>query len=267
LINVRLFILLYLLIWPWSLTVQIGEGNAALFSENTVLASAKSDEESGSKGDSKGEPIKAIEKYEKEKLAKYKRNIGKRFMAIRTSRPPEFYESPDNLGKKAAIKEKEEFLIMNVVQNQSGTMNFYKVRLESGKIAYLGADGSNLELRIKDGSIMRIPKKVGKKKSPRASSSQQKASRAIELVKKHLIPSDPVSKDKRSIERRMKELKATSSPNLRWRYEAKKIGDNKYRVTQYVEGESSRPIVRTWTVDLLTSRVSPGDPAAKELYR
>ena len=247
------------------LTAHLGEGS--LFSENTGLASAKSNQKSAPEGEPKDEPIKAIEKYEKEKLAKYKRHIGKRFMAIRTARPPEFYESPDDVRKKVSTKEKEEFLVMDVVQNRSGTMNFYKVRLESGKTGYLGADGSNLELRIKDGSIMPMPKKAAKKKSSRVSSSQKKASRAIELVKRHLIPSDPVSTDKRSIERRMKELKATSFPNLKWRYEAREIGKNKYKVTQYAEGESSRPIARTWTVDLSTTKVMPENPAAKELYR
>jgi hypothetical protein len=146
-------------------------------------------------------------------------------------------------------------------------MNFYKVRLESGKTGYLGADGSNLELRLKDGSIMTLTKRLGKKKSTDVDVTRQKASRAVELVKHHLIPSDPISKDKRSVERRMIELKATSFPNLKWRYEAKEIGSNKFIVTQYAEGESDRVIVRTWTVDLPTSKVSPENVAAKALYR
>jgi hypothetical protein len=196
-----------------------------------------------------------------------KKHIGKRFMAVRTVRPPEFYESPDNLRKKIVIKEKEEFFIMDVVQNQLGTMNFYKVRLESGKIGYLSADGSNLEIRIKDGSIIPITKRVGKKKLPSVSASKEKASKAVELVKNHLIPSDPVSRDKRSVERRMIEVKATSSPNLKWRYEAKEIGNNKYRVTQYAEGESDRTITRTWIVDLSTAKVNPENLAAKKMYQ
>ena len=265
--NVPLFILASLLIFPGISTAQMDEWKVALFSGNQVVASAKSDQEAPQKGDSKEKSIKGIEDYEKEKLARMKRHIGKRLMAVKTVRPPEFYESPDNLKKKIAIGEKEEFYIMDVVQNQSGTMNFYKVKFESGKIGYLGADGSNLEIRIKDGSIMPVTKRVVKKKSPSVSVSREQASKAIELVRNHLIPSDPVSKDKRSIERRMIEVRATSSPNLKWRYEAKEIGNNKYRVTQYAEGESDRTIIRTWTVDLSTAKVSPENLAAKGLYR
>jgi len=263
--NVLLIIPAYLVILPWISTAQIDAQEVGQFSGNRLVASAKSDQESPPKGDSRGEPVKAIEKYEKEKLARMKKHIGKRFMVVRTARPPEFYESPDNLKKKIAVREKEEFLIMDVVQNQSGTMNFYKVRLESGKIGYLGADGSNLEMRIKDRSIMPVTERVGKKKS--VSTIGEQGSKAIELVKNNLIPSDPVSKDKRSVERRMIEVRATSFPNLKWRYEAKEIGDNKFKVTQYAEGESGRPIVRTWTVDLSTVKVSPENLAAKELYR
>jgi hypothetical protein len=215
----------------------------------------------------KGEPIKTIDDYEKDKLRRLKKNIGKRFIALKTPRPPEFYASPEDLKKKISVKEKEEFSILDVVQNQYGTMNFYKVRLESGKIGYLEADGSNLELRIKDGSIMTVTKRLGKKKSSSRDRTRESAAKAIEKVKSHLIPSDPVSKDKRSVERRMREVKATSSPNLKWRYEAKAIGSNRYRVTQYAEGESDRVIVRTWTVDLRTSKVRPENPAAKVLYR
>jgi len=265
--NVLLFILSYFLILPWVLDAQIDERRVAQLSENTVAASVKNDQESPPRRDSKGKSIKAIEEYEKEKLARLKKNIGKHFMAVKTVRPPEFYESPDNLERKIGIREKEEFFIMEVVQNQLGTMNFYKVRLESGKTGYLSADGSNLEIRIKDGSIMPITKRVGKKKLPSVTASKEKASKAVELVKDHLIPSDYVSKDKRSVERRMIEVKATSSPNLKWRYEAKEIGNNKYRVTQYAEGESDRTITRTWIVDLSTGKVNPENLAAKKMYQ
>lgn len=263
--NALLCILVLLFIWPRGASAQIGEGRVPASSENIVV-SAKSDQKSSSQETSKGETGKAIEDYEKEKLARYKRNIGKRFLAVRTVRPPEFYESPDDLKKRIKIREKEEFQVMEVVQNQSGTMNFYKVRLEGGKIGYLGADGNNLEIRIKDGSIMTVTKKLGKKKPPKPDPRRTKAPKAIEMVKNHLIPSDPVSKDKRSIERRMIEGKATSFPNLKWRYQAKAIGGNKYRVTQYAEGESDRVIVRTWIVDLSTRKVSPENQAAKDLY-
>lgn len=259
-------VLTYLLFLPWISTDQTEQRMSSLFSRNTLFASVKNVQEKASPEDAKGKPIKAIEDYEKEKRAKMKKNIGKRFMAVRTAHPPEFYDAPEKLGKKIGVREKEEFLILEVVQNRSGTMNFYKVRLESGKIGYLSADGSNLEIRIKDGSIMPVIKRVGTKKvSPEAKGKE--ASKALEMVKNHLIPSDPVSKDKRSVERRMIEVKATSFPNLKWRYEAKEIGNNKYRVTQYAEGESDRPIQRKWIVDLSMGKVRPENIAAGELYR
>jgi hypothetical protein len=265
--NVPPSILATLLILPWMSTPQMADGKVPSFSGSTVVVAAKTDEASSPKGGSKGAPMKAVEEYEKQKRARMKRHIGKRLMAVRTVHPPEFFESPESLKKKIALREKEEFLIMDVVQNQSGTMNFYKVKFESGKIGYLGADGSNLEIRIKDGSIMPVTKRCIKKKSPRISVSKERVFKAIELVRNHLIPSDPVSKDKRSIERRMIELRATSFPRLKWRYEAKAIGSNKYRVTQVAERESDRTIIRTWIVDLSGAKVSPENPAAKELYR
>ena len=259
-------LLTYLLFLPWISTAQTEQRASPKFSGNALFASVKNEQEKASPEDSKGKPIKAIEDYEKEKLAKMKKNIGKLFMAVRTAHPPEFYESPENLGKKIGVREKEEFLILEVVQNRSGTMNFYKVRFESGKIGYLSADGNNLEIRIRDGSIMPMTKRVSTKRvSPEAKGKQ--ASKALEMVKHHLIPSDSVSKDKRSVERRMIEVKATSSPNLKWRYGAKEIGNNKYRVTQYAEGESDRPIHRTWIVDLSTGKVRPENVAARELCR
>jgi hypothetical protein len=263
--KVLILTLTYFFIFSWISIAPVDAKEAVQFSGNTVVASAKSDQESPPKGNSKDESAKAIDKFEKEKLAHMKKYIGKRFMAVRTARPPEFFESPDNLNKKIAVREKEEFLVIDVVQNKSGTMNFYRVRLESGRVGYLAADGSNLEIRVKDGSILSVTKRLGKKKS--VSVTSEKASKAVEDVKNHLIPSDPVSKDKRSLERRMIEVKATSSPNLRWRYEAKEIGTNKFRVTQYAEGESNQTIVRTWIVDLSTAKVSPENIAAKQLYR
>jgi hypothetical protein len=219
--------------------------------------------EEGSSEQKEKKSMKAIEDYEKEKLAKYKRNIGKRFLAVPTARPPEFFESPNDLKKKIKLKEKEEFQVTEVVQNQSGTMNFYKVKLEGGKIGYLGADGNNLEIKTKEGSLIPVTPKVGK----RTGTFREQASQAIDLVKSHLIPSDPVSKDKRSVERRMLEARATSYPKLKWRYEAKEIGNNRYRVTQIAEGESDRSIFRTWAVDLSTRKVTAENQAAKDLYR
>jgi len=250
-----------LLIFPWLSMASVDEQKSPSFKGGLLAESVKKDQASSEQKGTKS--TKGIEDYEKEKLAKYKRNIGKRFLAVRTVRPPEFYESPNDLKKKIKVKEKEEFQVMEVVQNQSGTMNFYKVRLEEGKIGYLGADGNNLEIRTKDGSLIPITPKVGKRRG----TFREQASRAIDLVKNHLIPSDPVSRDKRSIERRMFEARATSYPKLKWRYEAKEIGNNRYRVTQIAEKESDRPIFRTWVVDLSTRKVSPENQAAKDLYR
>jgi len=249
------------LIFPWLSMASVGEQKGPSIKGGLLAEFVKKDQGSSEQKEKKSS--KAIEDYEKEKLAKYKRNIGKRFLAVQTVHPPEFFGSPNDLKKKIKLKEKEEFQVMEVVQNQSGTMNFYKVRLEGGKIGYLGADGNNLEIRTKDGSLIPITPKVGK----RTGTFKEQASRAIDLVKNHLIPSDPVSKDKRSVERRMLEAKATSYPKLKWRYEAKEIGNNRYRVTQIAEGELDRSVFRTWDVDLSTRKVTPENQAAKDLYR
>jgi hypothetical protein len=249
------------LILPWLSMASVGEQKVPSFKEGLLAESAKKDQGLSEQKEKKSK--KAIEAYEKEKLAKYKRNIGRRFLAVRTVRPPEFFASPNDLKKKIKLKEKEEFQVMAVVQNQSGTMNFYKVRLEEGKIGYLGADGNSLEIRTKDGSLIPITPKATKK----TGISREQASQAIDLVKNHLIPSDPGSKDKRSIERRMLEARATSYPKLKWRYEAKEIGDKRYRVTQIAEGELDRSVFRTWTVDLSTRKVTAENQAAKDLYR
>lgn len=259
--KILLSLLSCLLIFPWLSMASVDGQKGSPYQGILLAESAKKSQGSPEQKETKS--TKSIEDYEKEKLAKYKRNIGKRFLAVRTTHPPEFFESPDNLKQKIKVKEKEEFQVIDVVQNKSGTMNFYKVRLEGGKTGYLGADGNNLEIRTKDGSLIPITTKAGKK----GGISREHASRAIDLVKDHLIPSDPVSKDKRSVERRMLELRATSYPKLKWRYESKEIGDNRYRVSQVAEGESERPIVRTWTVDLSTRKVSPENQAAKNLYR
>ena len=254
-------ILSWCFFFPWLSMASVDGQKSPSYKGGLLAESVKKDQ--GSSEQKEKKPAKAIEDYEKEKLAKYKRNIGKRFLAVRTARPPEFFESPNDLKKKIKAKEKEEFQVMGVVQNQSGTMNFYKVRLEGGTIGYLGADGNNLEIRTKDGSLIPITPKVGK----RTGTFREQASRAIDLVKNHMIPSDPVSKDKRSIERRMLEARATTYPKLKWRYEAKTIGKNRYRVTQIAEGESDRSVFRTWAVDLSTRKVTAENQAARDLYR
>jgi hypothetical protein len=228
---------------------------------------AKNAEGSSGKEESKVAPIPAIEEYEKEKLAKLKRNIGKRFMTIPKVNPAEFYESPDDLGRKLRVKrEKEGFVIMGVVQNRLGTMNFYQVKFDSGQTGYLSADGNYLEIKITEGSLMSVAKKASpKKKSLRQ--SKARASEAIELVKNHTTLTDPATGKKRSVEMRMIEEKTRSFPNLKWRYNTKQIGKNKYRVTQSSGEGAGPPLVRTWIVDLSTTEVNPENLAAKEMYR
>jgi hypothetical protein len=201
-----------------------------------------------------------IEEYEKEKIAKMKRNIGRRLMFVRTTNPAEFYESPDDLERPLKIKsEKEGLIITEVVQNQLGNMNFYKVKFDTGQIGYLSADANYLEIKIKEGKLISAPKRgTAKKKS--VSPSRSLASQAVELVKNHPTPAG-------SVEKRMKDEKAKSFPYPTWRYEAKEIGSKKFRVSQYVEGRSAPPFVRTWTVDLSTREIRPENLAAKEMYR
>jgi hypothetical protein len=196
-----------------------------------------------------------------------KRNIGRRFLTEPTINPTAFYVSPDDLEKKLRVKkEKEAFVIVEVVQNRSGTMNFYRVRFDSGEMGYLGADGNNLEMEIKKGGLISLAKKASTKKKS-LSPSKALASQAMEWVKDHPTLADPVTGRKRSVEGRMVEEKEKSFPNLKWRYEAKEIGRNKYRVTQYTREGGGPPLIRTWIVDVSTKEVAPENLAAKEMYR
>jgi hypothetical protein len=203
---------------------------------------------------------KAIEEYEKEKLARFKKNIGKRFLAVKsTGRPPEFYDSPEQSSKKLKYRDKEEFFILDVVRDQASTLYFYKVKFESGIEGYLGADAYPLDLRVKEGNLIPVTKRRVTKPSP--------TSRAIDLVKNHPLPPGPEGGQGKSVEKRMTNAKATAYPKLKWKYEAKRIGSDLYRVTQYSEGESGLPVTRTWTVTLSIGKVQPENLAAKELYR
>ena len=228
---------------------------------------AKSEEGASTKEDSKEIPSKVIEQYEKEKLAKMEQNVGRRLMTAPTINPAEFYESPDDLGKKIRVKrEKEGFIIEKVVQNRLGTMNFYQVKFDSGERGYLAADGNNLEIRIKEGSLISVPKKASAVRRG-SSQSQARANQAVDLVKNHATLTDPATGRRRSVEMRMIEEKARSFPNLKWKYEAKEIGKNTYRVTQYSREGAGPPLTRTWIVDLSTTEVNPENLAAKEMYR
>ncbi|MGO8990605.1 MAG: hypothetical protein ACLQGU_16925 [bacterium] len=228
---------------------------------------AKNEEAASTNEDSKVMPPKAIEQYEKERLAKMEQNVGRRLMTAPTTNPMEFYEFPDDLEKKIRVKrEKEGFIIEKVVQNRSGTMNFYQVKFDSGETGYLAADGNNLEIRIEEGSLISVQKKA-RMISRGQSQSKVRSSRAVDLVKHHATLTDPATGRKRSVEMRMIEERARSFPNLKWRYEAEEIGKNIYRVTQYSRGEAGPSLTRTWIVDLSTTEVNPENLAAKEMYR
>ena len=265
--NVRLSISIVFIAFFYFSFVQTDPCLGQHSPKDSLSLLAKNEEGSSAKGDSKVAPIPAIEEYEKEKLAKLKRNIGKRFMTIPTVNPAEFYESPDDLGRKLKVKrEKEGFVITEVVQNRLGTMNFYQVKFDSGQTGFLSADGNYLEIKITEGSLMSVAKKASPKKKS-VSQSKARASEAIELVKNHTTLTDPATGKKRSVEMRMIEEKTRSFPNLKWRYGAKKIGKNKYRVTQSSGEGAGPPLVRTWIVDLPTTEVNPENLAAKEMYR
>jgi hypothetical protein len=229
-------------------------------SENPFKLLAKNEQGSLPKGDSRGGPPPTIEEYEKEKIAKMKRNIGRRLLTVKTNNPAEFYESPDDLERRLRIKrEKEGFVILEVVQNRMGTMNFYQVKFDSGEMGYISADGSYLEIKVKEGSLISVPRRTNtrKKASPQ---SHTLISKAVELVKNNLTPSG-------SVERRMSDERAKSFPYPRWRYEVKEMGGKKFLVLQHVEERSAPPFVRTWRVDLSTNEVRPENRAAKEMYK
>ena len=265
--NVRLPVLVVIVVLLYFSFVQTYPSIGRHFSKDSPSLLAKNEESPSTKEDSKPGPIPAIEEYEREKLAKLKRNIGRRLMIVPTINPATFYESPDDLGKKLRIKrEKEVFVIREVVQNRLGTMNFYQVKFDSGEVGYLSADGNNLEIEIKKGSLISLAKPATRKKK---SLGQSKAlvSQAVKLVKNHPTLADPVTGRKRSVEMRMVEAKEKSFPNLKWRYETKEIGRSKYRITQYAREGGGPPLIRTWIVDLSTNEVIPENLAAKEMYR
>jgi hypothetical protein len=265
--NVRLSILIVFIAFFCFCFVQTYPCLGQPSPKDSLFLLAKNGEGLSAKEDSKGGSIPAIEEYEKEKLAKLKRNIGKRFMTVPTVNPAEFYESPDDLGRKLKVmREKEGFVITEVVQNRLGTMNFYRVKFDSGQTGYLSADGNYLEIKVTEKSLMVVTKEASTKKKS-SSRSKGRASEAIELVKNHTTLTDPATGKKRSVEMRMIEQKTRSFPNLKWKYNTKQIGRYKYRVTQSSGEGSGPPLVRTWIVNLSTTEVNPENLAAKEMYR
>lgn len=258
----RVFILLFLFSF-----VQINSGLGQHSPKDSLSLLAKNEGSPATQEDLKPGPIPAIEEYERQKLAKLRQNVGKRFLTAPAVNPTRFYVSPDDLEKRLRVKgEKETFVIAEVVQNGLGTMNFYQVKFDSGEVGYLGADGNNLEIEIRKGSLISLAKKTSSRKKG-LNQSKALASQAVELVKSHPTLADSATGKKRSVEVRMKEEKERSFPNLKWRYESKKIGGSKYRITQYAREGGGPPLVRTWTVDLSTDEVIPENLAAKEMYR
>jgi hypothetical protein len=149
-------------------------------------------------------------------------------------------------------------------------MNFYKVKFDSGKIGYLGADGYALDILVREGNLIPV-RRVGTKRSRSKIKEQPSgqtvdmSSEAVEMVKNHFTTPDPVTGVRKTVEMRMIDAKS-KFPDLRWRYEAKEIGLYRYRVTQYSEGGLERQTTRTWIVDLHQVKVTPENTAAKRLY-
>ena len=265
--NVRLSILTVFIVFLCCSFVQTYPCLGGHSPKDPLSLLAKNEESPATKEDSKPGPIPAIEEYERQKLAKLKQNVGKRFITVPTVNPAEFYASPDDLGRKLRVmKEKEAFVITEVVQNRLGTMNFYRVKFDSGEVGYFAADGNNLEIEMKRGNLISLAKKESPRKKS-LSQSKALASQAVELVKNHPTLTDSATGKKRSVEMRMVQEKEQSFPNLKWRYEAKIIGRNKYRITQYAREAGGPPLARTWTVDLSTDEVIPENLAANEMYR
>jgi len=103
-----------------------------------------------------------------------------------------------------------------------------------------------LEIKIKEGSLIRAPKRASTKKK-RLSQSKAFSSQAVELVKNHPTPGGSVEK------RRWTKRQIFSVSHMEIR--SNEIGGKNFRVLQYVEERSVPPFVRTWTVDLSTRKV------------
>ncbi len=249
------------------------ENPQTLWVSNEKPSSAKEDLKPGSvhpQEESKPESIPAIEEYEKQKLNRLKRNIGRKFLVPRTVRPATFYEKPESSSGRISYKEKEGIVITNVVENSLGTMYFYQVKFDSGKIGYLSADAYVLDILVREGSLIpagvvrtrRLPPKM--KEGP-SGQTVDMSSEAVEMVKNHITTPDPVTGERKTVEMKMIDAKS-KLPNLTWRYGAKEIAPHQYRVTQYSEGGLDRQTIRTWIVDLYQVKVIPENTAARRLY-
>jgi len=220
--------------------------------------------------ESKPESIPAIEEYEKQKLNRLKRNIGRKFLVPRAARPATFYEKPESSSGRISYKEKEGIVITNVVGNSLGTLYFYQVKFDSGKIGYLSADAYVLDILVREGNLIpagrvglkQLPPKI--KEGP-SGQTVDMSSEAVEMVKNHITTPDPVTGERKTVEMRMIDAKS-KFPNLTWRYGAKEIAPHQYRVTQYSEGGLDRQTIRTWIVDLYHVKVTPENTEARRLY-
>jgi hypothetical protein len=239
----------------------------AFDSEKRELIRIAKSEKKATQGDPGAERDRVIEEYEKEKLAKFKRNIGRRYLVVRKVRPVEFHKDPEDTQRTFTVpKEKEGFLITEVIQNHSGSMYFYRVVFDSGQTGYLMADGNYLELKTLEGSLIPLTRKANAKGKGWAS-SKGTLHQAVTLVKNHLIRVDPMTGQRVTVESRMAEAKARFFPTLTWRYEVQEIGDHRCRVFQYSEGEEKPSLIRTWIIDFSTLTVHPENQAAQNLYR
>jgi hypothetical protein len=111
-------------------------------------------------------------------------------------------------------------------------------------------------------------KRLGKGKEERAVADQSKdlSYKAVELVKNDPTLLDPATGKMRSVEKRMLDTRESFFGNMTWRYEAQRIEEIKYKVTQYVDNGRGESFIRTWIVNISTNEVSPENPAAKKLY-
>ena len=271
--KILLFLLIYLMLFPKIIFAQIykweDDKGVIHFSQNPAGKNAKGDKE-GLRDSSKYEYEKTFEEREKEYLEKAKENIGRRFIAQRVALlNAEFYDRPGLAARKFIVKDKEPFSIVEIIQIT--TVAFYKVKFDSGKIAYLPLMDFEF-LTIGEKSIIPISDEVTSigKSSPKmmesSGESKNPTYKAVELVKNHPTLPAPDTGKMRSVEKRMIDARKSFVPDMTWRYEATMIEKDKYRVTQYVDNGKGESFIRAWIVNIFTNEISPENPAARKLY-
>ena len=128
--NARLPILLGLIVFSCFSFIPTHACVGQHFYGDSSFLLAKSGEGSSPTKDSKESSLPGIEKYEKEKLAKLKGNIGRRYLTVKKINPAEFYESPDDLGKEIDDQKGER----GFCDHRSGSESFGDDEFLSGKI-------------------------------------------------------------------------------------------------------------------------------------